>query len=786
MKKSKINYFIQDQVLTDSDDDFFRHKDLSKNIANLINNDNYNTPYNIALIGKWGLGKSSLLKFIEPQIKDKCMTFTINGWKYEKESLKRVYLKAIYEGISRKKVLTIDKIFEFVKKMHSKEDTKEKNNEKFFFLKSLCKILKRSWKFLLFILVISLLFACLSKYVEFVANNGDFNNIFKNSFGVNIAKFLNYYFNNFTSNFFLPLFVGIVIWGMGEILPKIKTPVNIELPIETADDYEIILKTEIEELLKNTGKEKIVVIIDDLDRLSTTKIVEALDTLKMLMEINKCIFIVPFDDTLIKNALEKKVVSQVDSEHQTIKSELILDKLFQFKFYLPPLIESDKKDYTLDMIKKEAPGFVNLFEIDGNNYFEEIIKKTIIYNGLETPRQIKKIVNIFSSNLLIIKERCKFNRAENNLISKDGLCLLGKLSVLQADFNDFYDTLFIENSNIDVLLNIHENLVGWEEIPYELRFLFEKNKLNKGLSKIKKENEKLVNFLSQTKGIEHNNIGAYLYLNQDKFSVKYGSEFNKRIKNAIESANLTTALGLIKESKNDLSELIYEILEDTSNESLSNSLASIYGIFPGISNINQSKLANLTSDRTRDVYSIFRGFPDYSVFSIDNLLQVYFSVDLNHKNGIEKFLVDYIDKTFTSDKGDIEILIGIINKLLEKENQIGDIIKKQLQKSIKYAVFDTNLITVDNFVEKVNSITTNQFSFYLGMPFYKILCSAIGELQNIGEKYITWLNLAVDSLLKSGFNKEETFDPLSNLYSKETNIKFLNELVFKYWGDING
>ncbi|MDD2409989.1 MAG: P-loop NTPase fold protein [Bacilli bacterium] len=792
MKKTKTNYFIQDKVLIDSDYDFFRHKDLAKTIANLINNDNYSTPYNIALIGKWGVGKSSLLKFIEPQIKEKCVPITINGWKYEKESLKRVYLKAIYEEMhnygrkSKKRILTTDRVLEFIRKLQlEKKEDKNNSKTKFKSFKFLINNMKEHWKFIFFIVIISILFAMITKTVSFVSSKGDFSIVFGNDFLFYIAKFFDYYFDNFTSNFFLPLFVALVIKYMDEIKTKIKTPVNIEYPIETADDYEVFLKIEIDELLKRTKKEKIVVVIDDLDRLSTSKIVEALDTLKILMEINKCIFIVPFDDTLIKNALEKKVVSQVDSEHQTIKSELILDKLFQFKFYLPPLIPSDKKDYTLDIIKKEAPDFVNLFEIEGNNYFEEIIKKTIIYDGLETPRQIKKIINVFASNRLIIKERCEFKKTESGLISKDGLFLLGKLSVLQADFNDFYDSLFVENSNIDKLLNIHESPVKFEEIPYELRFLFEKSKINRGISKIKKENEGLINYLYQTRSIGHKNISAYLYLNQDKFSVKYGSEFNQRITSAIKNTNITTAIELIKESKNDLSELIYEILEDTSNEDLSNALISVYGIVQIVESNNQSKLSNLISDRTNEAYPMFKGFSDYSAFSIDNLLYVNSSVDQNNKKGIVNFLVDFIDKTFTSDKVDLDTLINIINNLIEKENQLDNKVKEQLKKSINYSFFDTNLMDINFFVEKVNLFTSNQFLYYLGMPFYKLLCSTMEELQDVDERYIKWLNLSVDSLIKSDFSKDETLEPLSNLYNKESNLKFLNDLVFKNWSDIN-
>ena len=90
------------------------------------------------------------------------------------------------------------------------------------------------------------------------------------------------------SAFLLPLLVAIIGLYLTSILDKVKTPINVQLPMSDADDYEIILRAEIEALLKKNKKGKVVVIIDDLDRLSTTKIVEALETLKSLMEIKNC------------------------------------------------------------------------------------------------------------------------------------------------------------------------------------------------------------------------------------------------------------------------------------------------------------------------------------------------------------------------------------------------------------------------------------------------------------------------------------------------------------------
>ncbi len=773
-------YFIQDIVLQDSDKDFFRHRDLANNIASIINNNEYKTPYNIALIGPWGIGKSSLLKFVEPQIRKKCNIFYINAWKYEKESLKRVYLKDIYEQITEKKVTrktTIDKVLDFIKQLNNEDNSTNKISIRY--------VIKLLFKPLLYVLIFSILFALITKNVEFISNGGNYKILFNYGFFTCIFKFLNYYFQNFTQNFIFPIVVLLLGYIMTELLSKIKNSINIEIPIENCDDYEIILKKEIKKLKETTKKDKIVVIIDDLDRLSTSKIVEALDTLKSLMEIEKCIFIVPFDDTLIKNVLEKKVVSQVDSEHQTIRSELILDKLFQFKFYLLPLVKSDIKDYTIRMIRQEAPDFPDLFTIEDNNYFEEIMKKTVIYNGLETPRQIKKIINVLANNILIIRERCKYKVTESNLLTHESLYLISKISVLQADFNDFYDTLFINNSYIEKVLEIHRTPINYDDIPYELKFLFEqKNKVNKGMSQIKKENEKLINFLIQTETVSNKNIGAFLHLNQDKFSAKYGSEFNSSFTEAFESGNYVTVTAKISDSSQDINDLVKNILEEVSNENLLNCLLSSYNIVSELVNFQDF---NLISQKTNELYllnsSELANF-NYMKIPFENLLKVYINSAVDYKVGSENLICDYIRQLFIIENLNSENFKSIINCLLINDDNISNKIKNTLKNEFNNLIQDKENFNTNFFVENINVMTIKQFRYYLGMHFFESICTEIeNDDDKMSDAYAKWLNLSVDSLISE--NADVVYSHIVDLYDNKFNLSILNSIVFRYWGDKN-
>ena len=94
-KERKIKkYFLKDSELVSIDDDRFNQRDVVENLRIII--ENTNPPYNIALIGKWGIGKSSIINLLLSRYRNDSKNYIvqeINAWKYEKESLKNVFLK---------------------------------------------------------------------------------------------------------------------------------------------------------------------------------------------------------------------------------------------------------------------------------------------------------------------------------------------------------------------------------------------------------------------------------------------------------------------------------------------------------------------------------------------------------------------------------------------------------------------------------------------------------------------------------------------------------------------
>ena len=55
-------YFVKDEALHGIDNDQFHYADISKVLSEII--DTNAPPFNVAIIGKWGLGKSSLINLV--------------------------------------------------------------------------------------------------------------------------------------------------------------------------------------------------------------------------------------------------------------------------------------------------------------------------------------------------------------------------------------------------------------------------------------------------------------------------------------------------------------------------------------------------------------------------------------------------------------------------------------------------------------------------------------------------------------------------------------------------
>lgn len=725
MKQDKPKkYFIRDTSLRGVDDDMFNYADISKVLGKIVETNE--PPYNVAVIGKWGLGKSSLINLVINKYKGKNEEFIIqeiNAWKYEKEALGKVFLKQLWQGISKRKF----KSFEVIRREFSdiingdivqtpSQDIKKKST------KMLCTAGV--------IAVATILIFIIYKLVQATILGIDVS-----TWSFWGQAFLSYC-KNIATVLLFPVLIGFCKVMLDEYYSKAANKIELNFPIETVDDYEIFLESKIKEKLDKTPNLKVITIIDDLDRLSINKIVEALDALKAFVGFDRCIFIVPFDDEIIKLALEKRRIQQFDDTDDIIESELILDKLFQYKVYLPPLLSFDIKKYALNLVSQEIPDF--LTDYCSLSTMEKLLNKIIIHSNVTTPRQVKKLINAFVNNYMACCEREASGRVQAQLFSSEvGQQQIAKFSVLQADFNDFYDLLFESFNYLSKLLEYHRNGAGIDVIPKSLSeyFIFDDSGANEGL---KHEYEPLVNFLTHTAKYAVDNIAPYLYLAQDDISRKTGDETQRRAFNALESGNSETLRAMIADNS-EVAETISYYLSDT-NDELADALSAAMVLFDDVGGEHKNTLAQNIIDRVLETPIADRRFmyelPAEAMLEISNHSQMF----------REKFIDAYLTCLSTAEWLESNSIISALETLLAKWDSLSDE-NHDITSNITSLCISSDAVSVSDLVSIVQFEDSVIFDKLFGLAWFEKLCKYMDTDNDFSEEVINSFEKTFNALI---------------------------------------
>lgn len=751
--REERKYFLKDEAITIREQDYFKHEDIADNIVNIINTQN--TPYNIALIGKWGTGKSSIVELVKKKLSNpqKYKFAEINAWKYEKEELRRTLLKQVFEAVDGKKEKEIikEQLDSFTNTIIREEqsETNIKNQGKLArIFGKFCEILKPLLKLgiqaLVVFIIITIIYFCFYLIVSV---------IMKKEIGIT-EHIMSYIQSDFVGKIVISILTPII----KELIEAYKVKGfnfwRIMYPKTGTDEYEELLKSHLKSF-----KKKVIVIIDDIDRLTTPKIVEALDAIKAFAEFRKIIFIVPFDDSVLKKALEASEKEyQVDT--QMIESELFLDKLFQFKIYMPPLPEYDIREYAHELCKKECTELINICGED----FDEIIDEILIHPNVNNPRQVKKILNNFLNNYLIAKKRDNIKLEQGLLTNNLGIRVIAKISVLQCDFNEFYDKM-VEDFNIENnLLSFYNDRNKDKELPDNLKEISEYFDGNK----LKDKYLPLINYLILTSTIKVENIAPYIYIAQDKLGIEMGDKKQRKIKEALESKNTVIITEIVKTDLENIKKVIKFQLE--ANKLNANTLITIVNCLHLFSEEYIKDICNLLIKKLYRIYVNDKIY-DYLEYDIENIMILYKVSNKDNllngiiKNIIDKVLVDGVDR---QDKS------KIMECLINNERHLTEEIKITFKLIIE-SVFAslTENYTIENFIEQID-INKFNINYYLGIKQYNELCKYIEEKEYYNSKGLNFVIKLADILIK---NKE--YDKCLQSVKEWINIEDLIETMDK-------
>lgn len=143
------------------------------------------------------------------------------------------------------------------------------------------------------------------------------------------------------------------------------------------------------EQLKERGKSKVVIFIDDLDRLDPPTAVKTLELLSNLFAIENCVFVIAIDyQVVVKGLIEKYGRPKAENEHEF---RSFFDKLIQLPFMMPTQAFKVER-YAKDLLKKISFFSQSELNVMGDGRTLAILDSTIGIN----PRSIKRLINSLS------------------------------------------------------------------------------------------------------------------------------------------------------------------------------------------------------------------------------------------------------------------------------------------------------------------------------------------------------------------------------------------------------
>lgn len=150
----------------------------------------------------------------------------------------------------------------------------------------------------------------------------------------------------------------------------------------------------INEKIRKENKSRVVVFVDDLDRLQPEKAVELLEVLKLFLDCKSCVFVIAVDYDVVTRGIKQKYGLDVSEE----KGKSFFDKIIQLPFKVP-VAQYDIKNYVSNMLLNMSVK-VSDEEID---LFVRLIQTSIGLN----PRSMKRLFNTYQLLDIITKSSIK-------------------------------------------------------------------------------------------------------------------------------------------------------------------------------------------------------------------------------------------------------------------------------------------------------------------------------------------------------------------------------------------
>lgn len=528
MVAKKKTIYVEDDVLNNLEQDDFGHKHIADSVVESILYTK--PPYIIGIFGGWGSGKSSLLGMIDTNLqKEEILTVTIDAWRYSSsDNLRRAFLVHVANKLAP------DLLNDLRQKLYtSEQETLPGNSVNKFdsarpLSKAIWNIAYNSFILSIIIFAIIFLYYFLTTYLQYQIIQETWKNLDWQGL-----------LNTFAKVIFIPL-LWPVLSDLG--LYIVHRPVTVIHERIDADELfsDYFGKVVDKSTSKLFTKKRLVIFVDNLDRLNDDKMVDALESLKTYLNNDSCVFVVACDDNVVRSVINKSkdIPKFQDAESNTSQNghavragEHYLDKFFQQTFRLPEYMGINLHDFAMDNLRTT----LIYDELTSQKVDIRNLVSIILPSDVGSPRKVKRLLNEFIALHEIVKRREneKDGRLKKGTLS-DNLEFLGKFSTLRAEYPSFYKSLISDSSLLVRVTNliqqnsdtVRDSLVqnGVENVP------------------------SLLAYLRKTQTIMVNDIDPYIWLSQDTMALGLNGNDYNQLRTSLADGNVEQAKGLLEGS----------------------------------------------------------------------------------------------------------------------------------------------------------------------------------------------------------------------------------------------
>lgn len=579
-----------DRQLSNAEQDAFGHRHFAHALRSLIEADKHAPPFSIGLLGGWGTGKSTIKELYIRDLQDNAQkneggrtranrihSITFNAWRFggKEQDIKRALLRHVFLELGGDEENLKDCLFRQISE--SREIPKKYREYTWELVKAWAMPIPA------FLLSLILLYVMLYLILKLIPLQDDLSRAI-----IGIA------------------FIGAYSY----LLKQIKSPpvtahrpiTSITLPSTTAEQYEDLLLDQIDKFKSGesttpSGKkgkfcERIVVFVDDLDRLSAEEMVQGLDAVRTFMEVpdNRLpkelglVFVISCDELKVADALAKgrgqgdlpgTVFTQTDARRY-------LDRIFQFRLEIPPFPRHDMRQYAIKQIN-ELPSIAT--DLHAQGVTVESVVDRMIHLGVHNPRNALQIVNAFAQAWWLARKREteeigteRPGGLHEGAVTKHPISL-GAISAIRVNFPEFFRDLQNDPSLLhrmtDVLIRrkpLVDQPLSAQQIISE-KYIKRRDESSSTPIEVRPEHRPLRQFLASLVGLRWpDSLQSLLLLSEDPITRKFGSKARTIYEAFVsgDSQGVLEGFGRHIDSsllKADEAQLLYQMSEELRHES---------------------------------------------------------------------------------------------------------------------------------------------------------------------------------------------------------------------------